>query len=107
MKMDRIERMVRGWFVGGFEPTAHHTMEFEVGYRVHPAGSKELHYHTRVKEINLMITGRMTLQGREIVPGDIFVIEPWEITKAEFLEDSGIVCVKVPSGNDKVNLQEV
>ena len=95
--------MSRGWFVGGFEPTAWHTTDFEVGYRTHPQGSggDDHHYHTTVTEINLITAGRMRLQDRELVCGDIFVLEPWEITNPEFLEDTSIVCVKFPSVNDK------
>lgn len=101
MKVLKIDDMTRGWFVGGFEPTAWHTKDFEVGYRVHQKGSQENHYHTVVTEINLMVSGQMKMQDRILNPGDIFIIEPWEITNAEFLEDSGIICVKVPSANDK------
>lgn len=105
MKILKLDQMTRGWFVGAFEPTAWHTKDFEVGYRVHPKGSEENHYHTVVTEINLMVSGSMTLQGKLLQPGDIFIIEPWEITNAHFIEDSGIICVKVPSCNDKRLLQ--
>jgi len=107
MKIRRIEDMTRGWFVGGFEPTAWYTKDFEVGYRVHAKGSRENHYHTVVTEINLMVSGSLKMQDQILKPGDIFIIEPWEITNAEFLEDSGIICVKVPSANDKRLLELV
>jgi len=102
MKTHRIEHMVRGWFVGAFEPTLHHTDQFEVGYRVHEPGCTDWHYHTHVKEINLLVHGTMILQGRKLQAGDLFVLEPWEVTNPEFLEPCGIVCVKMPSQNDKV-----
>lgn len=106
MRMFRIEDMVRGWFVGGFQPTAWHTMGFEVGYRVHPKDSpNDDHYHTTVTEINLIVSGHMTIQGKELRTGDIFTLEPWEITNPVFHEDTGIVCVKVPSMDDKRPLQ--
>lgn len=103
MKIYKLSDMVSGWFVGGFHPTAHYTKDFEVNYRLHPAGQKwDAHYHTKVKEINLLIKGKMTMQGQELNSGDIFAIEPWEVTDPVFLEDCEIICVKVPSGNDKV-----
>lgn len=102
MKIMKIEDMKSGWFVGGFEPTAYFTKDFEVNYRVHPAGQEwETHYHTEVTEINLLINGRMTIQGKELNSGDIFIIEPWEIADPVFHEDCHLICVKTPSKNDK------
>lgn len=101
MKVLRIEDMVRGWFVGGFEPTAHYTKDFEVGYRVHERGSQDHHFHTDVTEVNLLVSGSLRMHNRVLTAGDIFILEPWEITNPEFLEDSGVICVKFPSMNDK------
>lgn len=103
MKIYKLSDMTSGWFVGGFHPTAYYTTEFEVNYRKHPKGEKwGDHYHTSVTEINLLIKGKMTIQNKELNSGDVFVIEPWEITNPVFLEDCEIVCVKTPSINDKV-----
>jgi hypothetical protein len=48
------------------------------------------------------VSGRVIIQGKTLVKGDIFVLEPWEISNPEFLEPTGIVCVKFPSMNDKI-----
>jgi hypothetical protein len=104
MKLDRIEHMVRGWFVGAFEPTMHGTPHVEVGYRMHEPGIRDWHYHTHVKEINLLVSGSMIIQGKQLHAGDIFVLEPYEVTDPEFLEPCGIVCVKFPSQNDKQSI---
>jgi quercetin dioxygenase-like cupin family protein len=101
MKKYKHSDMLKGWFVGGFQPTAYFTKDFEVGYRIHPAGEKDDHYHTEVTEINLVTSGKMILQGQTLVAGDIFILEPWEITDPIFLEDTAIICVKTPSKNDK------
>ena len=38
--------MVKGWFVGDFEPSVYKTKEFEVGYFTHKKGEKwPFHYH--------------------------------------------------------------
>ena len=104
MRVDRIEDMKGGWFVGNFEPTAYKTNEFEVSYKVHPKGEKwDFHYHTEVTEINYLVKGTMTLQGQMLMPGDIFTLEPYEIAHPEFLTDCEIVCVKTPSANDKIS----
>lgn len=105
MKLHRFSDMKGGWFVGEFIPTAFSTTACEISLKVHPRGERwGHHYHTRVTETNLIIEGRMILQGTELVAGDIFVLEPYEIADPEFVEDCKIVCVKVPGGcgNDKV-----
>ena len=106
MKVNRIENMKGGWFVGNFEPTAYKTSEFEVSYKVHPKGEQwDFHYHTEVTEINYLIRGEMTLQNRLLTSGDIFTLEPFEIADPEFLTDCEIICVKTPSANDKINFK--
>jgi mannose-6-phosphate isomerase-like protein (cupin superfamily) len=108
MIIKRIEDMKHGWFVGGFEPTAYYTKDFEVNYRTHPAGSDwDMHYHTDVTEINLLIRGRMTMQGQELVSGDIFIVGPYEVTDPVFIEDCEIICVKTPSKNDKQPITKI
>jgi len=104
MKVDRIEDMKGGWFVGNFEPTAYKTNQFEVSYKLHPAGQQwDFHYHTEVTEINYLIRGKMFLQNRLLSSGDIFTLEPYEIADPNFITDCEIICVKTPSANDKVS----
>ena len=107
MKVSRIEDMVGGWFVGAFIPTAYPTEACEVSYKVHPKGRRwGWHYHRVVTEINLLVRGKMRLQGRELNAGDIFTLVPYEVADPVFLEDCEIVCVKMPSaGNDKVEYE--
>jgi len=103
MKIYRLEDMKGGWFVGAFQPTCYHTKNVEVNYRKHLKGEFwDTHYHTTVTEVNLLIKGKMIIQGKELISGDIFVIEPWEISDPVFLEDCETICVKFPSVNDKV-----
>ena len=108
MKILKLKDMSNGWFVGGFEPTAYYTKDFEVNYRVHKAGEKwDIHYHSVVTEINLLIKGKMTMQGKTLESGDIFIVEPWEISDPIFLEDCEVICVKTPSNNDKHVIRNV
>jgi len=103
MKIIKFTDMKGGWFVGNFEPTAYKTDQFEVSYKIHPQGEQwGLHYHEVVKEINLLMHGKMKIQGKELNAGDIFIIEPYEIADPEFIEDCHIICVKTPSVNDKI-----
>lgn len=95
--------MVGGWFIGDFEPSVHRTEAFEVSVKLHPKGEKwETHYHKIAKEINMIVSGEMTLQNTRLTSGDIFVLEPDEIADPVFHTDCTIVCVKTPSAkNDK------
>jgi quercetin dioxygenase-like cupin family protein len=98
MKVEKMENMVGGWFVGDFEPTAYKTNKFEVSYKLHPKGEIwDKHYHKIATEINYIVRGSMILGGTHLKTGDIFILEPEEIADPEFLEDCEIVCVKTKS----------
>ena len=108
MKLDRLERMIGGWFVGNFDPSAFKTDSVEVSYKIHPKGEEwDIHYHEYVTEVNLLVRGKMILHKKELGPGDIFTLEPFEVADPEFLEDCEIVCVKLPGiQNDKMSLKK-
>lgn len=103
MKIDKIQEMKGGWFVGNFLPTCYCTEHVEVGYKLHPKGEKwPVHYHKIATEVNLLVKGEMILQGKQLKTGDIFILLPYEIADPEFLTDCEIVCVKLPGAdNDK------
>lgn len=106
MKIDRIENMKGGWFIGDFEPSVYKTKDFEVSYKVHYKGEKwDFHYHTEVTEINYLVKGQLIIQNTILNTGDIFTLEPYEISDPEFVTDCELVVVKTPSANDKVNFQ--
>lgn len=104
MILGRLEDTIGGWFVGNFDKAIYKTKGLEVSYKIHQKGEKwDWHYHEHLDEINLLVRGTMKLQGRDLVPGDIFVLEPMEIADPTFLQDCEIVCIKVPNfTNDKV-----
>ena len=105
MKIYNYEEMKGGWFVGDFTPTAYNTSEFEVSYKIHPKNEKwDIHYHHTVTEINLIIRGKMIIQGKELTKGDIFILEPYEIADPSFIEDTEIICIKNKSINDKISV---
>ena len=106
MKIMKLEEMKQGWFVGDFEPTAYKTKDFEACYRIHPKGEKwDIHYHEHITEINLLVSGKMIMQNKTLLPGDIFVLEPYEIADPEFLEDCAIMCIKTPGiVGDKISM---
>ena len=90
--------MTRGWFIGNFDPSILKTDLFEVGLLTHKKGEIwPRHYHIIATEYNLLISGSMTICGRTIEPGTIFVLEPNEVADPIFHEDCQVLCVKVPS----------
>ena len=100
MKQYRLEDMVRGWFVGNFEPTVLKTNDVEVAVRHYQAGNHEArHYHKIATELTVIISGRVCMNGREYEPGDIVVIEPGEATDFSALTEAVNVVVKVPGAN--------
>lgn len=109
MKIHKLSSMKDGWFIGDFAPAAYNTEKFEAAYKVHKKDEDwPKHYQKTATEINLLISGSMEIEmdsGVSILisPGDIFIFAPGEAAKPKFLEDCGVVCVKMPSlPGDKV-----
>jgi quercetin dioxygenase-like cupin family protein len=103
MKVFKISDMIGGWFIGDFKPTAFNTENFEVCYKQHPKGEEwDTHYHKIATEINYIIRGEMMINDDLLKEGDIFILEPNEVSKPEFLTDCELIVVKTPSAkNDK------
>ena len=57
----------------------------------------KLHYHKIATEYNVLIYGRIVVDGTELVAGDAYIVRPNEVSDLSFLEDSCIAVVKVPS----------
>ena len=98
MKIFDPSNMVRGYFIGDFEPTAYRTKAFEVSLMIHKQGEQwDAHYHTDSDEINYLMEGRMTINGELLEAPTIFVIEKEEVADPEFLTDCKLIVVKTPS----------
>ena len=103
MKHARLDQMVRGWFVGGFSPSAYQTQACEVAVKHYKAGDyEEKHHHKVATEITLVLSGTVRMNGKEWRSGDIIVLEPGEQTDFEAVTDAINVVVKTPGAlNDK------
>jgi hypothetical protein len=98
MKHDRLEKMVKGWFVGAFRPTAHSTEACEVAVKHYCAGEKEsAHHHKVATEVTLVLSGEVRMMGRTWRDGDIITLNPGETTDFEAITDAVTVVVKTPS----------
>lgn len=104
MIVSRIEDTVGGWYIGNFPNAAYKTKSAEASLKTHLKGEKwDWHYHEHLDEINLIISGKMIIQGRVLSTGDIFILEPMELADPIFIEDCQIVCIKLPNfTNDKI-----
>ena len=102
MRTARLEDMVKGWFVGNFEPTLIKTNDVEVAVKSYNKGDyEEKHYHKIATELTVIIQGRVKMNGVEYKKGDIIVMEPMEATDFECLEDgTQNVVVKYPCANN-------
>jgi len=98
IRVSELNTMKRGWFMGDFLPTAYSTKDVEVGILEHKKDEVwPAHLHKKGDEINVLIEGSMKINNLEIKKGQIFVIPKGHLTKAVFLEDCKVVCVKIPS----------
>jgi hypothetical protein len=101
MRTGRLEDMVKGWFVGDFDPTLVRTPACEVAVKKYKAGDAEaLHHHKVATEVTLVLSGRVRMCGREWGEGDIIVLDPGEATDFVALTDAVNVVVKTPGAKD-------
>jgi quercetin dioxygenase-like cupin family protein len=98
MRRERLEAMNRGWFVGGFVPTALQTPAAEVGVKRYASGEYEpAHHHKIATEVTLILQGRAEMAGSICEAGDIVVLEPGEVADFRALTEVVTVVVKLPS----------
>lgn len=104
MTIYKLKSFYRGWFIGNFAPSVLKTEDFEVGILEHKKGEEwPAHFHEKSLEINYLIEGKMKIQNKLLVAGDIFVLNKYEIADPEFIEDCKLVVIKTPSvPGDKV-----
>jgi len=68
MEVFKIDNMQGGWYAGNFSPVAFSTSDFEVCYKKHIQGEDwPKHYHKEADEINFLRSGKMIIQGTELV----------------------------------------
>lgn len=98
MKTYKIDDFKLGWFVGDFSPAIINSPFVEVAYHTHKVGDKPVsHYHKLATEITVVVEGSLKINNKTFHEGDIFVIEPFEVSEAEILADCKLIVVKSPS----------
>lgn len=107
MKTACLSDMIKGWFVGNFEPTLYRTCDVEVAVKTYRAGdAEEAHYHKIATELTVIISGRVRMNGVEYSEGDIIVMEPGETTDFAAMTDAVNVVVKLPGANNDKYIAE-
>lgn len=103
MRVEKLNKMVKGWFIGNFEPTVIKTDDVEVAVKKYRAGDYEpAHYHKIATEVTVIVIGEVEMNGIRYSEGDIIVIEPNESTDFRVIKDTITTVVKYPgAANDK------
>jgi quercetin dioxygenase-like cupin family protein len=97
MRSARLDDMIRGWFIGDFEPTALRTDAVEVAVKHYQTGdTEELHHHRVATELTAVLSGEVRMCGRVWGPGDIIVLDPGEATAFEAISTATVIAVKTP-----------
>ncbi len=95
--------MVKGWFIGNFEPTLYQTNEVEVAIKEYKAGDYEAsHHHKIATEFTVVLNGEVEMGGVRYGHGSIVKINPGVSTDFKAVMDTTTVVVKIPgASNDK------
>jgi hypothetical protein len=98
VKVHKLNEMVRGWFVGDFEPTVYRSSDVEVAVKVYAAGDREeRHVHKVATELTAVVTGQVRMDGVDLGPGDIVELRPGVPSDFLALTDATVVAVKLPA----------
>jgi hypothetical protein len=107
MKSAKLDDMVKGWFIGDFEPSLCKTNSVEVAVKYYTAGTREeWHYHKIATEFTAIVYGRVRMNNLEFKTGDIIIVEPGEGTDFEVVEDTATAVVKLPGANNDKYLRD-
>ncbi len=95
--------MVKGWFIGNFEPSLYKTNDVEVGIKLYKKGDKEeSHHHKRATEFTVVLNGEVEMTGKRYKEGDIIKINPGVSSDFTAITDVTTVVIKIPgASNDK------
>ena len=98
MIIDNIRNYIRGWYIGDFDKTLHKTKDFEICVKYYKAGDYEpKHVHKLAKEITVIISGEVEMNGKRYYENCIVVMLPSEVTDFKAITDAINVVVKIPS----------
>src|SRR5688572_16028271 len=89
-----LNDMIKGWFVGNFEPTAFKTEDIEVGIKHYKAGDFEMsHHHKIATEITVVQKGIVSMNGVQYGDGAIIKLSPGISTDFKAVTDVTTIVV--------------
>jgi anti-sigma factor ChrR (cupin superfamily) len=93
--------MIKGWFVGNFEPTVFRTNDVEVGVKNYQPGEYEKSHHHRIAtEITVIQKGIVEMNGVQYGDGSIIKLDPYVSTDFRAVTDVTTIVVKIPGASD-------
>jgi mannose-6-phosphate isomerase-like protein (cupin superfamily) len=103
MELFHLNDMIKGWFIGDFEPTLLKTQDFEIAVKRYKKGDYEsAHFHKLAEEFTIIVSGEVLMNNVKYSENDIIKINKNETTDFKAITDVITVVVKVPSSkNDK------
>ncbi|HWE09010.1 MAG TPA: hypothetical protein VG325_06635 [Solirubrobacteraceae bacterium] len=94
----RLDEMVRGWFIGDFDPAVHHSSDVEIAIKHYVAGgSEERHVHKVATEVTAVVSGTVRMDGHELHAGEMITLSPGEASDFVAVTDAVVVAVKLPA----------
>lgn len=102
MEISHLDSMVRGWFIGNFEPSIYKTEEFEIAVKKYKKGDYEKkHHHKIAYEITLIVKGIVLMNDIKFTSGSIITLNPGEACDFKCItKDAITVVIKFPSIKD-------
>lgn len=101
MKVAKLDSMVKGWFIGNFEPSLYETNDVEIAIKHYKSGDYEdKHFHKIATEITVIVSGEAKINGDAYSSGDIIVLSPYEVVDFLASTDLTTVVVKIPGANN-------
>ena len=88
MKHFDFEDMIKGWFIGNFQPTLYATNDVEIGVKKYLKGySEKKHFHKISTEFTVIISGKVKLNGMIYGENEIIKINNGIVSDFFVLED--------------------
>lgn len=105
MNIFEEKNLIKGWFIGNFDPSCFTTDSCEVAVKRYKTNDYEpSHHHKVATEITFIVDGYVKMNNITYKKGDIIVIQPNESTDFLAETDAITTVVKVPCvKNDKYN----
>lgn len=98
MKIRKLKKYTRGWFIGDFVPNILRTKAFEFGVKDYKAGDIEsTHFHKVATEISVIVSGEFTMNDKRLKGGDIIILKPKEVARFKCIKTGSTAVIKIPS----------